>query len=101
MATFEGISMVQVAQNTQARLIALRDALSAVQDLYGWLSGVSEGDLEALGFSAGDAGALQSAVADANAVADIYSTGQPPGTYPQAASAYVYAASQRQVIGPQ
>lgn len=98
---FEGISMVQVASNTQARLIALREALQGVQELYAWSSGVAVAELQTLGFSATDAASLQSAIADANAVAQIYSTGLPPSTYPQPASAYVYAASQRQVIGPQ
>jgi len=90
-----------VAGNVTQRLLALRNALDAVQDLYGWSSGISLADLEAIGFSAADASSLLSAVADAHALAEIYSTGLPPGTYPQPASAYVYAASQRQVIGPQ
>lgn len=90
-----------VAGSVQQKLIALRNALVSVQELYGWSSGVSAADLEAIGFSAADANALLSAVADANALAQIYTTGQPPNTYPQAASAYVYASSQRQVIGPQ
>jgi hypothetical protein len=90
-----------IAGNVQARLIALREALHAVADLYGWSSGVSAADLEAIGFSAADAGTLLSAISDANALAQIYATGQPPASYPQAAQAYVYAASQRQVTGPQ
>jgi len=55
----------------------------------------------AAGLSAADALTYLSAVADAAAVASIYSTGQPPGTYPQPASDYVYGATSAQVIGPQ
>ena len=40
-------------------------------------------------------------IACANALAQLYSTGLPPASYPQPPSAYVYGASQRQVIGPQ
>lgn len=90
-----------IAGNVAQRLLNLRNALDAVQDLYGWSSGLSAADLEAVGFSAADASTLLSAVADAHALAQIYSTGLPPGTYPQPSSAYVYAATQRQVIGPQ
>lgn len=90
-----------IAQKVQAQLIQLRNAINGVQNMYGWSSGVSAGDLEAIGFSAGDADALLAAISDANAVAQIYETGLPPGSYPQPASAYVYAASQRLVIGPQ
>ena len=101
MATFYGITQAQIAQQAQAEFIALREALAAVADFYAWISGVAAADLEALGFSDADAGSLASAAADANALAQIYSTGLPPGSYPQPASAYVYAASQRQIIGPQ
>lgn len=90
-----------ITGNVQQRLIALRNALQDVSALYDWSSGVAAADLVALGFSAADAATLQSAIADAHALALIYTTGQPPNTYPQAASAYVYASSQRQVIGPQ
>ena len=47
-----------------------------------------------------DAQSVLSALADANALRQIYETGLPPATYPQPPQAYVYAASQRQVIGP-
>lgn len=90
-----------IAGNVQRKLIVLRDALDDVQQLAGWASGVSGSDLQAIGFSASDATTLLSAIADANALAQIYETGLPPNTYPQPASAYVYAGSQRQVIGPQ
>ncbi len=93
-------SINQIQASAIAKLKALQQALDAVQDLYGWSSTVSSADLEALGLSSGDAGTFLSACADANAVAQIYNTGLPPGTYPQPASAYVYGASQRQVIGP-
>jgi len=90
-----------IAGNAQQRLVALRSALESVADLYAWSAGVAPADLEGAGFNAADAATLQSAIADANALAQIYATGLPPSTYPQPSSAYVYAASQRQVIGPQ
>jgi len=97
-----GLTAAQILANVQARLLALRQALEAVTDLQEWSSGVTGADMEtATGLSASDAATLQSAIADAAALADIYDSGLPPGSYPQPASAYVYAATQRQVIGPQ
>lgn len=90
-----------IAGNVQQRLVALRSALMNAQELFGWSSSVTQADLVSAGFSSADASTLLSAIADANALASIYATGVPPATYPQPASAYVYAASQRQVIGPQ
>lgn len=103
MAMFNGggLTAAQVTSKVQNRLIALQQALEAVEDLYGWASGVASADLTAIGFATTDASALLSAIADANALARIYRTGQPPATYPQAASAYPYGASQHQVTGPQ
>lgn len=100
MAVFDGITAVIVTQRVQSKLGALRDALNDVADEYRWTSGVSAGDLEGIGFSAAGANAVLSAVADANAVAQIYETGLPPGSYPQPASAYPYEASQAIVLGP-
>jgi len=94
-----GVNSTTIGAVVTAKLVALRAALEAVNDLQGWASGVSPADLEGIGFSAGDASTLLSAIADAGALYSIYSAGQPPGTYPQAASAYIYAASQRQVTG--
>lgn len=96
-----GLTQAQILFNIQTRLRNLRAALHDAEDLYSWSSGIAAADLVAIGFTAGDAATTLSAIADANAVVQIYKTGQPPGTYPQAASAFVYAASQRQVIGPQ
>lgn len=96
-----GIDEAQVLSLVQGKLVTLRNALEAVADLHGWSSGIAASDLVSLGFSQADANTLLAAIADANAVAQIYSTGLPPSTYPQPGSAYVYAASQRQVIGPQ
>lgn len=96
------LSPAQVVASIQSKLINLRNAVKDVQNLFGWTSGLAAADLAtASGYSAADAAVVLSACADANALAQIYSTGLPPGTYPQPASAYVYAASQRQVIGPQ
>ena len=95
-----GITQAYVNNNAQAKLAALRRALHDVQDFYLWLSAYAQSDLVALGFTSADAADVFSAMADANALGQIYLTGQPPGTYPQAASAYVYATSQRVVTGP-
>lgn len=96
------LSQAQVVASIQSKLLNLRRAFQDVQALFGWTSGLAAADLAtASGYSAADAAVVLSACADANALAQIYTTGLPPGTYPQPASAYIYAASQRQVIGPQ
>jgi hypothetical protein len=100
VAVFDGITQAIVTQQVQAKLGALRDALAGVQDMHNWTAGVAGSDLVALGFSSGGASDILSAVADANALAQIYQTGLPPGTYPQPAAAYVYEASQAAVLGP-
>lgn len=92
---------ILVTQEAANRLSNLRTALHAVADLYAWSSSLATPDLASIGFNSADAQALQSALADANALAQIYLTGLPPQSYPQPAQAYVYAASQRIVIGPQ
>lgn len=92
----------QVMNLVQDALIRHRKALKDISDLYTWTSGITAADLEALpgSISAADANAILAAVADAHAEYLIHMTGQPPGTYPQASSAYVYANSQTAVIGP-
>jgi len=95
-----GLTQPQLLANVQTKLLQLRNALESAADLQAWASGIAATDLEALNFTASDAAALLSAIADAGALASIYNTGLPPGTYPQPASAYVYGASQRNVIGP-
>lgn len=95
-----GMSEAGVLADIQSVLGNLRSALDAVNRVYSWSSGIAGSDLVTLGFSSADATALLSAMNDAHAIAQIYSTGQPPGTYPQAASAYPYSASQSAVIGP-
>ena len=93
-------SVDAIQSTVYGKLRALQSALDGVVDLYGWSSTVATADLENLGMDSNDANTLLSACADANAIAQIYSTGLPPGSYPQPASAYVYAATQRQVVGP-
>jgi hypothetical protein len=95
---FTSVDTIQIT--VTAKLKALQAALDNITDLYGWSSTVAAGDLENLGMNSTDASTLLSACADANAVAQIYETGLPPSSYPQPASAYVYAATQRQVMGP-
>lgn len=97
-----GITEAYVVNNAQTKLAALRDALGDVVNFYDWLSAYAAADLEAapVSMDSVSASALFSAFADANALAQIYLTGLPPSSYPQPASAYVYAASQRVIIGP-
>ena len=97
---FGGITQVSVASSAIARLQALRRALDDVQDMNAWLAGQSQTDLSNIGFAGPDANTLKSAFADAGALWQLYNQGTVPGTYPQPASAYVYGASQRQVLGP-
>jgi hypothetical protein len=79
----------QVLSLVQAALVRHRAALKDINDLYAWTSGITPADLEALpgNLSATDAGAILSAVADAHAEYLIHTTGQPPGSYPQVATA--------------
>jgi hypothetical protein len=100
VAVFGGITQSVVTNNAQQKLANLRNALDDCEGMYLWLSAYSSTDLVNMGFSSGDATDILTAFADANALYQIYSTGLPPGTYPQPSSAYVYAASQRVIIGP-
>jgi hypothetical protein len=97
-----GITSAYIVNNAQSKLSALRDALIDCEEFYQWLITNQQSDLEAspISMDTASTSALFNAFADANAVYQIYTTGQPPGTYPQAASTYVYATSQRVVIGP-
>lgn len=97
-----GLSTQQVSSLIQSKLAALRKALSDVEDLHAWSSGITATDMSAAaGLSTADASTAMAAIADAAALKELYDTGLPPGTYPQPSSAYPYGASQRQVIGPQ
>lgn len=100
MTIFNPQPSSQTAITTQVtqKLLALRNALDAIENLYGWTSGLAVADLTPLGFTTADAQSILNAVADANAVAEIYETGLPPSGYPQPASAYVYSASQRVIM---
>lgn len=101
----DNVTAAGLIAQAQRELSALAAALTAIQHTQQWLSGLSLTDLEGtapngLGLSAGYAQALKSAYADADALRQIYQAGQPPSTYPQAATAYVYETSQAPVIGP-
>lgn len=97
------ITAAEILQQAQTVLLNVRRAHEAAADLQAWMAGIGLADLTdpAVGLSQADAEAILTAVADAAAGAQIYETGLPPGTYPQPSGAYVYAASQRIVIGPQ
>ncbi len=104
MALFNpgSLSPQQIITLAQSRLAAHRRALLDINELYGWLSAQSDPDLvTGLGFDVDALAAVRSAMADAHAEYQLYSTGTVPGSYPQPASAYIYAASQIRVIGPQ
>lgn len=100
MFNADGKTAAQVTQLVQAVLRNHRAALEQCYDLYRWSSGVAAADLAAIGFAAADAAVLLSAIADANAEYVTYNTGLPPSSYPQPPTAYPYAASQSEVIGP-
>jgi hypothetical protein len=97
-----GITEAYVVNNAQQKLSALRNALVDCEEFYQWLSAYAAADLEAapISMDAASATALFSAFADANALYQIYTTGQAPGTYPQVTGPYNYSASQRVIIGP-
>jgi hypothetical protein len=97
-----GITSAYVVNNAQSKLAALRDAITQCEQFYQWLIAYSATDLEAapINMDVPSANALFTAYADANALYQIYMTGQAPGTYPQVTGPYVYAASQRVIIGP-
>jgi hypothetical protein len=98
-----GITEAYIINNAQQKLTALRDALVACEEFYqDSVAPYAITDYEAapISMDAASAQAIFTAFADANAMYQIYNTGQAPGTYPQVTSPYVYAASQRIVIGP-
>jgi hypothetical protein len=101
-ATTTGLSPAQVVSLIQTKLIAHRNALNDLQDLYRWTSGLAVADMEtAAGLSAADASTYLSAVADGNAEANTHYNGTPGGAYPAPSSDYIYANTQAQVVGPQ
>ena len=101
-AVTTGLQPAQVQALIISKLLAHRNALVDVQNLFKWASGLAVADLAtAAGLSTADAQPYLAAMADANAEAQTHFTGLPPNTYPQPGSAYIYAASQAQVTGPQ
>jgi hypothetical protein len=101
VAIYSQIQAGQIAGNATGKLIALRQALRDIDDLYAWSSSVAAADLVAAGVPAADAPMILSAIADAHALWVIYTTGQAPATYPQVTGPYPFGASQRAIIGPQ
>jgi hypothetical protein len=98
MAVFNAsqLSALMVIQSAQRKLLALLSALNDLDDLYIWMSGQSDADLEAgLGFSPADLLAVKTGLADAHALVQLYKTGTLPGTY---VLPYTFGASQRIVI---
>jgi hypothetical protein len=97
-----GITQQYIVNNAQTKLATLRNALEDCENFYQWLVTNAQTDIEAspISMDTASTSALFAAFADANALYQIYSTGLPPGTYPQPTSAYTYATSQRVIIGP-
>lgn len=95
------VSSTQIVGNIQAALLQLLQALENCNNLQMALASGGLSALESTGISNADAQALLSGLADAAALYQIYQTGLPPATYPQAPlPAYVYGTSQRNVLGP-
>lgn len=101
MALPATIQAQQLLGNVTGDLLDLRNVLARLKERYRWTSSVALSDIEGLGIDLVTAQDLLTAVTDANALAQIYDTGLPPGSYPQPASAYPYGASQRAFLGPQ
>ena len=95
-----GNSSASIINQVQMGLVQLRNAFGVVGEMQKWADGVTQDDLVGLGMSTADAAGVLSAIADANAMKQIYDTGQAPDTYPQVSAPYVYGDSQRRVIGP-
>lgn len=95
-----GLPTAQVTGLIQQKLIAVREALRDVNELYKWTSGLAATDLSAVStYSATDAPGVLAAVKDANELAQLYSNaltaaidGYPVG--------YILGTSIAQVIGP-
>jgi hypothetical protein len=94
------LTQSQIVNNAISLLKQHRGILNDLAGYYAWSSGITAADLEALGLDAATAAGLLSAIADAHAEFQIHNTGLPPASYPQPASAYVYAESQDALIGP-
>jgi len=78
-------------------LLAHQASLDSLAKINGWLTGVADADLEAIGADPADLSALRSALADAAAEQQIHYTGAAPASYP---AGYVFATSQVRFIGP-
>jgi len=98
----EGITAQYIVNNVQSKLLALRNALDDCNNLYQWISAYSSADLVAAGMDAASAQAALNASADAEALYQLYNTGQltaPPSGYVTPGT-YKFGTSQRVVIGP-
>lgn len=103
-----GNTAAGITANVQRTLVNLRNALADAQQAQLWAESVSMADLITAGFepdpedesTSPDAQDIKSALADAAAFAQIFDTGQAPGSYPQVSDPYVYGQSIRNIIGP-
>lgn len=85
-----------VRANAQARLVAVRQALTYAKEFSDWLSAYAQGDLVALGMSAEEVSVMFSAFADAAELNTLY-TGGGLGSY---TLPYNFSASMRRITGP-
>lgn len=99
-APFSANTAQYIINNAQNKLTALRNALEDAENYYQWLSGYAQADLVGIGMASADVAAIFTAFADANAIYQVYTTGQAPASYPQVTGPYIFAASQRIIIGP-
>jgi hypothetical protein len=99
-APFSANTPAYIINNAQQKIAALRNALIDAENYYQWLIGYAQSDLTGITMQATDVSSIYTAFADANALYQIYTTGQAPSTYPQVTGPYIYAASQRVIIGP-
>jgi hypothetical protein len=78
-------------------LQAHQAALATVKRVQGWLAGVADADLLAIGCLQADITAMRSALLDADAERQLYEAGTLPNTY---VLPYTFSASQVRFIGP-
>lgn len=87
-----------IAQSAMARAVAVRDAFTASQNFYAWLSAQSDGDMTGIGVTSGDLAFMRSMAADLNALGNVYHGLAPGGSY---VLPYNFTLSSVQVIGAQ
>ncbi len=95
------ITPAGILANVQGNLKQLRNSLYVAGEHKLWLAAYAQTDFTGAPVSlpTQDVSDMFTAVADADAMRLFFLTGQPPPSYPQAVSAYIYAASVGRVVG--